>query len=84
MPGSRAEENGGIRPGDRILEVNGKDLRDSTVDDAAAFMMVGDVIIMSRVGFTYDLVQAFFLVLKFVRLCNIIARGVSVCPQGSL
>ena len=49
MPGSRAEENGGIRPGDRILEVNGKDLRDSTVDDAAAFMMVGDVIIMSWV-----------------------------------
>jgi ligand of Numb protein X 1/2 len=39
VPGSRAEENGGIRPGDRILEVNGKDLRDSTVDDAAAFMM---------------------------------------------
>ena len=40
VPGSKGEECGNIKPGDRILEVNGKDLRDSTVDEAAAFMMV--------------------------------------------
>lgn len=50
MPGSKAEECGSIRPGDRILEVNGKDLRDVTVDEAAAFMMVS-------VGYyTFDLI----------------------------
>ena len=40
VPGSKAEECGNIRPGDRMLEVNGKDLRDVTVDEAAALMMV--------------------------------------------
>jgi multiple PDZ domain protein len=39
VPGSRAEESGGLRPGDRILEVNGKDLREASVDEAAAFMV---------------------------------------------
>jgi C-terminal processing protease CtpA/Prc len=38
VPGSKAEECGNIKAGDRILEVNGRDLRDSSVDEAAAFM----------------------------------------------
>ena len=40
VPGSKAETCGNIKPGDRILEANGVDLRDATVDEAAAFMMV--------------------------------------------
>lgn len=43
VPGSKAEECGSIRAGDRMLEVNGKDLRDVTVDEAAALMMVSGV-----------------------------------------
>ena len=29
-----------LKPGDRILEANGTDLRNTSVDEAAAFMMV--------------------------------------------
>ena len=42
VPGSRAEENGQVFPGDRILEANGCDLRHATVDNAATFMSVSD------------------------------------------
>lgn len=40
VPGSRAEENGQVFPGDRILEANGCDMRNASVDDAASFMTV--------------------------------------------
>ena len=43
VPGSKADENGRVYPGDRILEANGCDLRNASVDDAASFMSVSNV-----------------------------------------
>ncbi len=40
VPGSTAEENGQVFAGDRILEANGCDMRNASVDDAASFMTV--------------------------------------------
>ena len=40
VPGSKAEECARLHIGDRLLEVNGFDLRHSNVDDAASFISV--------------------------------------------
>ena len=40
VPGSVAGDSKLIHPGDRILEANGHDLRQASVDDAATYMSV--------------------------------------------
>ncbi len=47
VPGSTAEGNGGVLLGDRILEANGCDMRNATVDDAASFMTVRAALVCS-------------------------------------
>ena len=42
VPGSVADESKLIRQGDRILEANGHDLRQASVDDAANYMSVSE------------------------------------------
>ena len=39
-PGSQAEQCSTLHLGDRILEANGHDLKDATVDDAASIIAV--------------------------------------------
>lgn len=42
VPGSRADQSGLLRPGDRVLEANGHDLKFVSVDDAATIISVRD------------------------------------------
>ena len=42
VPGSVAGDSKLIHPGDRILEANGHDLRQASVDDAATYMSVSE------------------------------------------
>ena len=76
VPGSKAETCGNIKPGDRILEANGVDLRDATVDEAAAFMMVSREIytiyqiILQYFFFSLETLKAFSHLNRFQTGCK--------------
>ena len=44
VPGSVADDSKMIHPGDCILEANGHDLRQASVDDAANYMSVSEIL----------------------------------------